>query len=72
MTFIPDMNLAFLGDLCFSESFPLVLTESGSNVEILLLKSGWSLQRIQEEDVLQKYDKLGQYLPFITKDSWIE
>lgn len=118
MTFIPDLNLAFLGDLYLSESFPLVLTESGSSVETLLLhlneifqslpdntllipghgkstsmeyfggyiglledsielvrkkmNSGWSLERIQEADVLKKYDKFGQYLPFITKESWIE
>ena len=36
------------------------------------MKSGWSLQRIQEEDVLKKYEKMGQFFPFITKDSWIE
>jgi glyoxylase-like metal-dependent hydrolase (beta-lactamase superfamily II) len=110
--------LAYLGDLFLSESFPLVIIESGSSVETLLLhlneifqslpdntllipghgkttsmeyfggyialleetvdivrkkmKSGWSLQRIQQEDVLKKYDKLGQYLPCINKESWIE
>jgi len=36
------------------------------------MRSGWSLQRIQEADVLQKYDQLGHSLPFITKESWIE
>jgi cyclase len=118
LTFIPHLNLAHLGDLFLSESFPLVLIESGSSVETLMLhlneifqslpdnttlvpghgkvtsmeyfggyiglmeesielvqkkmKSGWSLQRIQEEDVLKKYGKMGQFFPFITKESWIE
>jgi len=118
LTFIPDLNLAFLGDLFLSESLPLVLTESGASAEILVLhlneifqslpdntlmipghgkttsmeyfggyialleetveivrkkmKSGWSLQKIQQEDVLKKYGRFGQYLPFITKESWIE
>jgi len=118
LTFVPHLNLAHLGDLFLSESFPLVLIESGSSVETLMLhlneifqslpdnttlvpghgkvtsmeyfggyiglleesielvrkkmKSGWSLQRIQQEDVLKKFDKLGQFLPFITKESWIE
>lgn len=118
MTFIPDLNLAFLGDLYFSESFPLVLIGSGSSVETLMLhlneifqslpdnttlipghgkatsmeyfggyialleetielvrikmNSGWSLQRILEADILAEYDKLGQYLDFISKESWIE
>lgn len=118
MAYVPDLNLAFLGDLYFSESFPLVLTESGSDVQTLLLhyneifqslpdntmlipghgkittmeyfggyiglmeetidlvrnkmKAGWTLQKIQEEDVLEDYDKLSHFLPFITKDTWIE
>jgi glyoxylase-like metal-dependent hydrolase (beta-lactamase superfamily II) len=118
MTLIPDLNLAFLGDLYLSESLPLVLTESGASAETLVLhlneifqslpdntlmipghgkttsmeyfggyialleesieivrkkmKSGWSLQKIQQEDVLKKYGRFGLYLPFITKESWIE
>ena len=118
MTYIPDLNLAFLGDLYFSEAFPLVLHEEGSSVQTLIdhlneifqslpdqtlmipghgkstsleyfggyiamleetieivrkkMKSGWSLQRIQEADVLERFGIFGQYLPFITKESWIE
>lgn len=118
ITYIPELNLAYLGDLYLSESFPLVLIQSGSSVETLLLhlneifqslpdntllipghgkstsmeyfggyialledsvdlvrkkmKSGWSLQRIQQADVLEKYEKFGQYFPFISKESWIE
>jgi len=118
MTLIPDLNVAFLGDLYLSESLPLVLTESGASAETLVLhlneifqslpdntvmipghgkttdmeyfggyvalveetieivrkkmKSGWSLEKIQEEDVLKKYGRFGLYLPFITKESWIE
>jgi glyoxylase-like metal-dependent hydrolase (beta-lactamase superfamily II) len=118
MTLIPDLNMAFLGDLYLSESFPLIMIESGASAETLVLhlneifqslpdntlmipghgkttnmeyfggyialveetieivrkkmKSGWSLQKIQEEDVLKKYGRFGLYLPFITKESWIE
>lgn len=118
LTFIPSLNLAFLGDLFLSESFPLVLIESGSSAETLVLhlneifqslpdntlmipghgktsnleyfggyialveesielvrkkmNSGWSLQRILEADVLKDYERWGQYLSFITKESWIE
>ena len=118
MTYIPSMNLTFMGDMFFSEAFPLVLLEEGSSVETLLfnmneifeslpngttvvpghgkvvdleyfggyialmeqcvdlvrkkMKSNWSLQRIIDSDILKDYDKLSHYLPFITKDTWIE
>ncbi len=36
ITFIPDLRLAYLGDLYLSESFPLVVTDAGSSVETLL------------------------------------
>jgi glyoxylase-like metal-dependent hydrolase (beta-lactamase superfamily II) len=118
MILIPDLNLAYLGDLYLSESFPLVNTGSANGVEILMghlneiyqslpdetrlfpghgkettmeyfggyialveetievvlkkMKSGKSLQDIQEADVLKPWAKWGAFFPFITKESWIE
>ena len=118
LTFIPDLKVAFLGDLFFSESFPLVVFEEGGNVRTLLehlnevyeslpedtrmfpghgkettleyfggyialleetvevvldtKKSRKSLLQIQQADVLKKWSKWGESIPFITRDSWIE
>jgi glyoxylase-like metal-dependent hydrolase (beta-lactamase superfamily II) len=52
ITFIPDLNIAFLGDLYFSESFPLVLPEEGSTVETLVNHLNEIYQSLPEETIL--------------------
>ena len=36
IVYVPKLNIAYLGDLYFSESFPRVDTESGSKAQVLL------------------------------------
>lgn len=49
MTFIPDLNLAYLGDLFLSESFPLVVIGSGSSVETLMMHLNEIFQSLPAE-----------------------
>jgi glyoxylase-like metal-dependent hydrolase (beta-lactamase superfamily II) len=52
LTFIPGLNLAFLGDLYLSESFPLVLIESGSSVETLLFHLNEIFQSLPDNTLM--------------------
>jgi len=52
MTFIPELNLAYLGGLYFPESFPLVCTESGSTVETLLQHYNEIFQSLPDNTLL--------------------
>ena len=52
MTLIPDLNLAYLGDLYLSESFPLVVVGAGSKAETLVSHLNEIYQSLPEETML--------------------
>jgi glyoxylase-like metal-dependent hydrolase (beta-lactamase superfamily II) len=49
MTFIPDLNLVYLGDIFLSESFPLVVLSAGSKAGILVDHLNEIFQSLPEE-----------------------